>query len=57
MKSNSSEINSCYRKLVFFLNSNVTRITWQQHNSVETMSAFDEENTLTPEVVYCNEII
>lgn len=45
--TDSSEINSCYRKLIlFYLNSNATRITWQQHNSVETMSVFDEENTL-----------
>lgn len=55
--TDSSEINSCYRKLIiFYLNSNATRITWQQHNSVETMSVFDEENTLAPEVMYCDQM-
>lgn len=48
----SSEINSCYRKVtIFYLNSTATRITWQQHTSVETMLVFDEENTLAPEVM------
>lgn len=53
--TDTSEINSCYRKwIIFYLNSNATRITWQQHNSVETMSVFDEEITLAPEVLYCD---
>lgn len=48
----SSEINSCYRKVtIFYLNSTATRITWQQHTSVETVLVFDEENTLAPEVM------
>lgn len=47
-----TETNSCYRKIIiFYLNSNATRITWQQHTSVETMSVFDEENTLAPNVM------
>lgn len=53
--TNSSEINSCHRKLIiFYLSSNATRITWQQHNSVETMSVFDEERMLAAGVMYCD---
>lgn len=58
--TDTSEINSCYRKwIIFYLNSNATRITWQQHNSVETMSVFDEEITLAPEyciVTWCSKL-
>lgn len=55
--TDSSEISSCYRKwIIFYLNSNATRITWQQHNSAETVSVLNEENTLAPEVIYCDEM-
>lgn len=48
----STEINSCYRKIIiFYLNSNATRITWQQHTSIETMLVLGEGNTLGPEVM------